>query len=62
MKGYMFLVSTKERDGDREWWETRPAIRAGSPFEVAAKLHRELKDIRVEAKSEVNRREKINEG
>ena len=36
---------------DREYWETRPAVRAGSPFEVAAKLRRNLKDIRIEAKS-----------
>lgn len=48
----MFLVSTRERDGDREYWETRPAVKADNLEEVAKKLRRHLRDIRLEAHSE----------
>ena len=48
----LFLVSTKEHDGQREYWETRPAVRAKDLFDLARRLRRDLKDVRVEAVSQ----------
>lgn len=47
-KTYLWLVSTRERDGSREYWYQRNPVKANSLGEVSARLHTAVQDIRID--------------
>jgi len=52
MERYLFLVSTREWDGDREYWRQRNPLTAKSLDDVARRLNVPMADLRLDGKSQ----------